>query len=81
MIACYGRLAGAILGISFAFQVACSIEAAAQEAGAGSLNGGVCSSSSAAFDDPLSKTALEWVGRRSVPTSLSIIGHGAASRK
>jgi polyvinyl alcohol dehydrogenase (cytochrome) len=24
---------------------------------------------------------LEWVGRRSVPTSLSIIGHGAASRK
>ena len=33
MIACCGRLAGAILGISFAFQVACSIEAAAQEAG------------------------------------------------
>jgi polyvinyl alcohol dehydrogenase (cytochrome) len=55
MIACCGRLAGAILGISFAFQVACSIEAAAQETGAGSLNGGVCASSSAAFDDPLSK--------------------------
>src|SRR5271166_3507247 len=55
MIACCGRLAGAILGIAFAFQVACSIEAAAQEAGAGSLNGGVCASSSAAFDDPLSK--------------------------
>src|SRR6202030_2985700 len=42
MIACYGRLPGAILGISFAFPVACSIEAAAQEAGAGSQNGGVC---------------------------------------
>ena len=55
MIACCGRLAGAILGISFALQVACSIEAAAQETGAGSLNGGVCASSSAAFDDPLSK--------------------------
>ena len=55
MIACCGRLAGAILGISFAFQAACSIEAAAQEAGAGSLNGGACSSNGAAFDDPLSK--------------------------
>jgi polyvinyl alcohol dehydrogenase (cytochrome) len=55
MIACCGRLAGAILGISFAFQAACSIEAAAQEAGAGSPNGGACSSNRAAFDDPLSK--------------------------
>jgi hypothetical protein len=45
MIACCGRLAGAILWISFAFLLPCSIEAAAQEAGAGSLKGGACASS------------------------------------
>jgi polyvinyl alcohol dehydrogenase (cytochrome) len=55
MIACCGRLAGAILGISFASLASCSIEAAAQEAGAGSPNGGACSSNGAAFADPLSK--------------------------
>jgi hypothetical protein len=32
MIACYGRLACAILGISFAFQAACAISQAAFEA-------------------------------------------------
>jgi hypothetical protein len=42
MIACRGRLAAAILGISFAVQAACSIEAAAQEAGTGSPNGYQC---------------------------------------
>jgi polyvinyl alcohol dehydrogenase (cytochrome) len=55
MIACCGRLAGAILGISFAFQAACSIGAKAQEAGAGSPGSGACSSNGAAFDDALSK--------------------------
>ncbi len=55
MIARCGRLAGAILGVSFAFQAACSIEATAQEAGAGSPNGGACSSNDATFDDPLGK--------------------------
>ena len=55
MIACRGRLAAAILGISFTVQAACSIEATAQEAGTGSPNGGACSSNGAAFDDPLSK--------------------------
>jgi PQQ enzyme repeat len=54
MIACCGRLAGAILGISFAFQAACSIEAIAQEASAGSMNSGACSGDSAAFGGPLS---------------------------
>jgi polyvinyl alcohol dehydrogenase (cytochrome) len=47
-------LAGAILGISFAFQAACSIEATAQEASAGSMNSGACSGDGAAFDGPLS---------------------------
>jgi polyvinyl alcohol dehydrogenase (cytochrome) len=55
MIACCGRLAGAILGISFAFQAACSIGAKAQEAGAGSPTSGACSSNGAAFNDALSK--------------------------
>ena len=50
MIASCGRLAGAILGISFAFQAACSIEATAQEASAGSMNSGACSVNGAAFD-------------------------------
>ena len=36
MIACRGRLAAAILGISFTVQAACSIDATAQEAGTGS---------------------------------------------
>ena len=54
MIACCGRLAGAILGISFAFQAACSIEATAQETRAGSMNSGACSGNGAAFDGPLS---------------------------
>ena len=53
MIAC-GRLGGAILGILFAFQAACSIEATAQEASAGSVNSGACSGNGAAFDGPLS---------------------------
>jgi polyvinyl alcohol dehydrogenase (cytochrome) len=59
MIACCGRLAGAILGISFAilgisfaFQAARSIEATAQEASAGSMNSGACSGNGAAFDGP-----------------------------
>src|SRR5271165_7591164 len=55
MFACRGWLACAILGSSFAFLAASSIEAAAQEAGAGSPNGGACSNQGAAFDDPLSK--------------------------
>ena len=55
MTACCGRLACAILGISFAFQAACSIGAKAQEAGAGSPTSGACSSNGAAFDDALSK--------------------------
>ena len=55
MTACCGRLAGAILGISFAFQAACSIEAKAQEAAAGSPSSDACSSSGVTFDDALSK--------------------------
>jgi polyvinyl alcohol dehydrogenase (cytochrome) len=54
MIASCGRLAGAILGISFAFQAVCSIEATAQEASAGSMNSGACSVNGAAFDGLLS---------------------------
>jgi polyvinyl alcohol dehydrogenase (cytochrome) len=54
MIASCGRLAGAILGISFAFQAACSIEATAQEASASSMNSGACSVNGAAFDGLLS---------------------------
>ncbi len=55
MIACCGRVAGAILGMSFGLLTACPIEVAAQQAWAGSPNGGACSSNGAAFDDPLSK--------------------------
>ena len=55
MIACCGRLAGAILGISFAFCASHSIGAKAQEAAAGSASSGACSSNGATFDDALSK--------------------------
>ena len=55
MIACCGRLAGAILGISFAFCASHSIGAKAQEAGAGSASSSACSSNGAAFDNALSK--------------------------
>jgi polyvinyl alcohol dehydrogenase (cytochrome) len=55
MIAGCGRLAGAILGFSFAFCASHSIGAKAQEAGAGSPSSGACSGNSAAFDDKLSR--------------------------
>jgi hypothetical protein len=55
MIACWRRLAGAILGFSFAFCASHSIGANAQEAGAGSPSSGACSGNSAAFDDKLSR--------------------------
>ena len=63
-VSCCGRLACAILGISFAFQAACSIGAKAQEAGAGSPTSGACSSNGAAFDDALSKP--HWNGWASI---------------
>jgi polyvinyl alcohol dehydrogenase (cytochrome) len=66
MIACCGRLASAILGISFAFQAACSIEATAQEARPGSMNSSACSGNGAAFVDPL--TAPHWNGWGVDPT-------------
>ena len=69
MIACYGRLAGAILGIAFAFQVACSNAAAAQEAGAGLPSTGACSGNGAAFDDALSKP--HWNGWGVDPSQLA----------
>jgi polyvinyl alcohol dehydrogenase (cytochrome) len=54
MIACWRRLAGAILGFLFAFCASHSIGAMAQEVAVGSPSSSACSGNGAAFDDPLS---------------------------
>jgi polyvinyl alcohol dehydrogenase (cytochrome) len=61
-----GRLACAILGLSFAFQAACSFGARAQDVGAIPPNSGACPDSGAAFADPLK--APRWNGWGVDPT-------------